>query len=49
MSSKGVDVHASGLYPKTVEGTLVSACGNVCEYAMLGAGKIGHPCGASLS
>jgi len=49
MHSEGVDVHASGLHPKTVESTLVSACGNACEYAMPDAGKIAHPCGASLS
>jgi len=49
MNSESVDVHASGLHPKTVEGALVCACGNAYEYAMLGAGKIGHPCGASLS
>ena len=42
-------MHASGLHPKTVEGALVGACGNACAYAMLGAGKMGHPCGASLS
>ena len=48
MQGEGIDVHASGLYPKTAECALVRACSNAREHAVLGAGEVGHARGAVI-